>query len=78
MAEIEFSIVNHLGKLAEGRGGWIKELNKVSWNGRPAKYDIREWSPDHQKMGKGVTLSDEEAATLYQLLAKDLGDTGEN
>lgn len=69
MAEIEFSIVEHLGTLAEGRGGWMKELNLVSWNGRPAKYDIREWAPDHQKMGKGITLSDEEAKSLKELLA---------
>lgn len=72
MAEIEFSIVKALGKLAEGRGGWIKELNLVSWNGRPAKFDIREWAPDHQKMGKGVTLSEEEAQSLLELLSKEL------
>jgi len=45
-----------------------KELNKVSWNDREAKYDIRDWSPDHEKMGKGVTLSDEEFKKLKELL----------
>jgi hypothetical protein len=48
--------------------GWAKELNLVSWNDRDPKYDIREWSPDGQTMGKGVTLSKEELAALRELL----------
>jgi hypothetical protein len=48
--------------------GWTKELNLVSWNDREAKYDIREWSPDGQTMGKGVTLSKEELIVLRELL----------
>ena len=42
----------------------ILELNRVSFNGAPAKYDIRTWSPDHTKMGKGITLSNEEFQVL--------------
>lgn len=48
--------------------GWTKELNLVSWNGRAPKYDIRDWAPEHAKMGKGVTLTDEEAGALYSAL----------
>ena len=55
MAEITFEIVEELGVLSTSAKGWTKELNLVSWNGRPPKYDIREWSPDHEKMGKGLT-----------------------
>ena len=40
----------------------------MSWNDREAKYDIRDWSPDHEKMGKGVTLSDDEVKKLKELL----------
>ena len=45
-----------------------KELNRISWNGAAPKYDIREWAPGREKMGKGVTLSEEEFNELQQLL----------
>ena len=56
--------------LSESNKGWKKELNLVSWNGGVPKYDIREWSPDHEKMGKGVTLTADEIAELKMLLDK--------
>lgn len=65
---IEFEIMEHVGILATNNKGWQKELNLVSWNGRPAKFDLRDWSSDHQKMGKGVTLSNEELGALKELL----------
>ena len=68
MADITFEIVEHIGVLSENAKGWTKELNKVSWNGAAAKYDIREWAPEHEKMGKGVTLTEEEARKLKELL----------
>lgn len=69
MAEdFTFSITQNIGKLSEGNGGWTLELNLVSWNNRSPKYDIRSWSPDHQKMGKGITLTKEEALALKNLL----------
>ena len=66
--EFRFSIMRHLGVLAEGTKGWKKEVNMVSWNDRPAKLDIREWDEHHVKMSKGVTLSAEEAALLRELI----------
>ena len=48
--------------------GWKKELNLISWNDRAPKYDIREWSPEREKMGKGVTLSKEEVSALKKIL----------
>jgi len=72
--EITFRIVKAIGALsASSAKGWTKELNLVSWNDREPKYDIREWSADHGKMGKGVTLSNEEAAALVRLLSENLG-----
>ncbi len=56
--------------LSENAKGWSKELNLVSWNDREPKFDIREWAPDHEKMGKGVTLSKEEAVALRDALNK--------
>lgn len=70
MAEIKYEIVETIGVISESSKGWTKELNLVSWNGREPKYDLRDWSPDHEKMGKGITLSNEEVAQLKQLLNK--------
>lgn len=68
MADIKYKVTKHIGVLSESAKGWKKELNLISWNDREPKYDIREWSPDHEKMGKGITLSDEEVIILKQLL----------
>ncbi|RKL66479.1 hypothetical protein CR203_14355 [Salipaludibacillus neizhouensis] len=68
MAEIKYEIVEQLGVLSESSKGWKKELNLVSWNGRDPKYDVREWSPDHEKMGKGITLTKEEVESLTRIL----------
>ncbi|MDO5853633.1 MAG: YdbC family protein [Thermoplasmata archaeon] len=69
MPEIVYDIVEKIAVLSESSKGWTKELNLISWNERDPKYDIREWSPDHEKMGKGITLSEEEAAVLKKALA---------
>lgn len=68
MAEIKFEIKETIGVLSESAKGWTKELSLVSWNDKAPKYDIREWSPDHTKMCKGVTLSAEELKKLRDLL----------
>ncbi|MEY9976739.1 YdbC family protein [Lysinibacillus sp. RC79] len=70
MAEIKYEIVETIAVLSEGNKGWKKELNLISWNGREPKYDIRDWSEDHTKMGKGVTLSLSEIQLLKESLAK--------
>ncbi len=68
MAELKYEIIKTIGVLSEGSKGWTKELNLISWNDREPKYDIREWAPEHEKMGKGVTLSAEEIDNLKELL----------
>ena len=68
MAEIKYDIVKELGIVSEGSAGWSKELNLISWNGREPKYDLRDWSPEHAKMGKGITLSKDELRGLKELL----------
>ena len=68
MAELKFEITEQLGVLSQNAKGWTKELNKISWNERDPKWDIREWNPDHTRMGKGVTLTEEEVDALRNLL----------
>ncbi|PCS08036.1 seryl-tRNA synthetase [Lactococcus plantarum] len=70
MSEFKFEIEEHLIVLSENEKGWKKELTRVSWNGAPAKFDIRQWSPDYSKMGKGVTLTNEEFQKLVEELKK--------
>ena len=68
MAEFKFEIVEKVGVISEKASGWTKELNFVSWNGGEPKFDIREWDPNHEKMGKGVTLNSSELEELKKLL----------
>lgn len=70
MQDIKFDIKEELGVLSESAKGWTKELNLVSWNGGVPKYDLRDWSPNHEKMGKDLTLSADEIQELYKLLGK--------
>lgn len=70
MAEIKYEITEEVAVLSESSRGWTKEINMVSWNDREPKIDIREWSPEHERMGKGVTLSKEEAKILKDALNK--------
>lgn len=66
--DFSFNITANHGTLSENKSGWALELNSVSWNGREEKYDIRSWSPDHKKMGKGITFTKEELSALKNLL----------
>lgn len=68
MAEIKFEIEKGLGTISDSAKGWTKELNLISWNGKDAKYDLRDWAPDHEKMGKGITLSRDELIKLKEIL----------
>jgi hypothetical protein len=68
MADIKYEIVKQIGAISKVGSGWAKELNLISWNDREPKYDLRDWSADHEKMGKGVTLTREELAALKELL----------
>lgn len=74
MPEIKYELVEAIGIVSEGKNGWNKELNLIKWNDREAVYDIRTWSPDREKMGKGITISVEEAKILRDMLnGLDLG-----
>jgi hypothetical protein len=68
MAEIKFEIKETVGTLSQSPKGWNKELNLISWNGKEPKFDLRDWAPEHEKMGKGITLTAEELKALRDLL----------
>ena len=70
MADFTYEIVEEIAVLSENDKGWRKELNLIAWNGREPKFDIRDWAPNHEKMGKGVTLTQEELKQLGAVLSK--------
>ena len=66
--DFTFEILAEIGVISERSKGWSKELNLVSFNGNAPKYDLREWAPNHEKMGKGITLNEEELEQLKKIL----------
>ncbi len=68
MGKVSYEIVKEIGVLSTSKSGWTKELNLVSWNENAPKYDLRTWAPEHEKMGKGITLTEEEVKILIKLL----------
>ena len=68
MAEIKYEVVQRIAVLSQRPRGWERQLNMVSWNGNPPKYDIRDWSPDGSRMAKGISLTEEELKTLKGIL----------
>jgi len=67
--DFRYDIVEEIGGLSENAKGWREGVNLISWNGATPKYDIREWAPEHEKMGKGVTLTKEELEALKKLIS---------
>lgn len=70
MPDLKCTITSHIATLSTSAKGWTKELNLVSWNDAAPKYDLRDWSPDHTKMGKGLTMNAEEVKALREALEK--------
>lgn len=70
MADFKYEITQELGVISESKSGWTRELNLVSWNGGAPKFDIRDWVPGHEKMGKGISLSADEIGNLKKIIDK--------
>lgn len=77
MSELKYEIVDRIGVISVGRNGWSKEVNRVSWNGAEPKIDIRDWSADHSKMGKGLTFTLRDAETLAMILHNYIAERSE-
>lgn len=77
--DFTYELLEHVGRLestiTESKGGhtWQKEVNIVSWNGNPAKIDIRDWNEDHTRMSKGIALTEEEAKEVMEILERYFG-----
>ena len=76
MKEIQYEIVKEIAVLSASDSGYTKEINLISWNGREPKYDIRSFSPNREKCGKGITLNADEAAALLEALQKEVNSGG--
>lgn len=74
MKDIQYEIVKEIAVLSKNDSGYTKEINLISWNGKESKYDIRSFSPDRDKCGKGITLTEAEAKSLLEALRKQLND----
>jgi hypothetical protein len=68
VADLTHDILKHYGVVSIGRNGWRMEVNLVTWNNRQARIDVRDWAPDHEQAGKGITLDMGEAQRLIDLL----------
>ena len=69
MAEIKSEVVKEIGILSTSKSNWNREVNIIRWNDGKPKLDIRDWAPEHERAGKGITLTAEEVAVLKELLA---------
>ena len=69
--EFKYEIINNIGIISENNS-WKKELNRISWNGNEPKYDIRDWSDNHEKMGKGITLNEDELRKLKIIIDEEI------
>lgn len=70
--DLQFEIINHIGILSTSPSGWTTELNRIGWNEKDPRYDLRAWAPDHTKMGKGITLSEDDIIALSEILKKEV------
>ena len=66
--EFKFEIVEEIGVISSSTSGWNREVNIVRWNEGKPKLDIRDWSPEHDKMGKGISMTSEEISLLKSIL----------
>ena len=74
MKDIQYEIVKEIAVLSTGESGYTKEINLISWNGKEPKFDIRSFSPNREKCGKGVTLTETEVGKLLAALEKALSE----
>ena len=74
MKDIQFEVVKEIAVLSVSDSGYTKEINLISWNGKEPKYDIRSFSPNREKCGKGITLTETETKCLFTALKKELAE----
>lgn len=71
--DVNYEIVKHVGIVSVNKKSkWTREVNWVSWNDKAPKLDIRDWGPGHERMGKGISLTGDEARALEGFLKQTL------
>lgn len=75
--EIIFEIKERIGVVEEFPTGWRKELNLVSWNGNEPKYDLRDWDPEHERMSRGITLTESQMNKVVRLVSERNKEIGQ-
>jgi hypothetical protein len=68
MPDITYEVKEEIGVISEAQTGWTRQVNMISWNNREPKLDIRDWAPEREKAGKGITLTKEEVIKLRDYL----------
>ena len=74
--EFEFKIVERISTISNKNDSWPLELNLVSFNGEPPKYDIRRWDKSHTRMGRGASLTLDELRKLSMAIEDYLEESG--
>jgi hypothetical protein len=70
--DFKFEIEEVIGVIKESdKHDWCKAITKISWNKNPATIDIRNINMSENKVGKGISLSDEEADKLTNILLEN-------
>lgn len=75
--EVTFEIMEHIGVIDARNDGWTKEVNIVAWNGGQPKIDIRDWDSSHERMTRGITLTEDQAEKLTAALVDRYRARGE-
>lgn len=67
--KLKYEIVEKIASIS-GANGWDLEVNVISWDDKPAKYDIRRWKREdgEEQMSKGITISSEEWVKLLEII----------
>jgi hypothetical protein len=72
MGSINYKIAEHIATISESTKRGDLELNRVSFNNNPVKYDLRRWTVDEdgEKVPmRGVQLSEAEYECLKKVIA---------
>lgn len=73
MSEFKFEVIEEIAELGKPTpSGWGKVLTLTKFGENQAKLDIRSWNEDFTRMGRGISLSNEEASNLFFALGEFL------
>ena len=75
--DVTFEIMEHIGVIDEINNReekWTKEINVVAWNGGKPKIGIKDWNATHERMSRGITLTEEQGEKLVKALGQRMLD----